>query len=162
LSETLSYFLTWHSSLSYTAAHNDKYSQIMMTLNKHVFWYQYLYFNIHGDILLQKIYIGSQNKLVGHGFWTPGLNKSATKNWPAAPTFIFLPKYLQVHSTKDFTRTMQTHGLPGHLTSIKYELGCWTSLFNLCFRFSSAGDGCKRSFASYEKETNFTSESACK
>lgn len=37
---------------------------------------------------------------------------------------------------------------PGHLTSMKYELGLCTSRFFLCLRFSSSGDGCNRSLAS--------------
>ncbi|KAI8437619.1 hypothetical protein MSG28_011878 [Choristoneura fumiferana] len=32
---------------------------------------------------------------------------------------------------------------------MKYELGWGTSLFNLCFLLSEAGDGCNRSTASY-------------
>jgi hypothetical protein len=35
---------------------------------------------------------------------------------------------------------------PGHFTSMKNELGDCTSLFSLCFRFSSAGNGLRRSF----------------
>mmetsp|Transcript_11687 Transcript_11687/g.38448 ORF Transcript_11687/g.38448 Transcript_11687/m.38448 type:complete len:104 (-) Transcript_11687:99-410(-) len=35
---------------------------------------------------------------------------------------------------------------PGHLTSMKKLFGDWTSRVNLCFRFSSALDGCSRSF----------------
>ena len=34
---------------------------------------------------------------------------------------------------------------PGHFTSMKKEFGDWTSLFNLCFRFSSDADGWRRS-----------------
>jgi hypothetical protein len=34
---------------------------------------------------------------------------------------------------------------PGHFTSMKKELGLWTNRFSLCFRCSSAAEGCKRS-----------------
>jgi hypothetical protein len=34
---------------------------------------------------------------------------------------------------------------PGHLTSMKKELGDWTKRFNLCFRFSSEAEGWRRS-----------------
>ena len=40
--------------------------------------------------------------------------------------------------------------VPGHLTSIKYELGLCTRRLSLCLRFSAAAEGCRRSLASYE------------
>ena len=41
------------------------------------------------------------------------------------------------------------HGnTPGHLTSMKYDFGSCTSIFNLCFLFSVAGLGWRISTAS--------------
>ena len=34
---------------------------------------------------------------------------------------------------------------PGHLTSMKNELGDWTKRLSLCFRFSSLAEGWRRS-----------------
>lgn len=41
--------------------------------------------------------------------------------------------------------------VPGHFTSIKYELGLCTNLFSLCFRFSDSGVGCNKSTCSCKK-----------
>lgn len=41
---------------------------------------------------------------------------------------------------------------PGHLTSIKYDFGCCTKRFSLCFFFSSAGNGWSKSLASWNDD----------
>lgn len=42
---------------------------------------------------------------------------------------------------------------PGHLTSMKNEFGDCTNRVSLCFRFSSADDGCNRSFTYTRKQS---------
>lgn len=45
-------------------------------------------------------------------------------------------------------KTVEILKQPGHLTSMKQELGCCTRRLSLHFFFSSAGEGCSKSFAS--------------
>jgi len=46
------------------------------------------------------------------------------------------------------TQTVKAVHTPGHLTSMKYELGLWTSRFSLHLLFSSSTDGCSKSLYS--------------
>ncbi len=49
------------------------------------------------------------------------------------------------HTVWACEKTVVMFTQPGHLTSMKYELGDWTRRFSLCLRFSSARLGCSRS-----------------
>lgn len=51
----------------------------------------------------------------------------------------------QVTAVWAWENTVVMFKQPWHLTSMKYDLGCWTRVFNLCLEASEAGLGCNKS-----------------
>ncbi len=63
------------------------------------------------------------------------------QDWQAC-TWIFTDDSTNLHKVhKTLYQKDNLDQIPGHFTSMKYELGDCTSLFNLCFLFSSSAVG---------------------